>query len=125
MAVNRESLDKLGRFLLHGLGIGASSPWIAVACVHQAQEHHQSIDITELPVAERSGQRADDLKAVALPTAEAGGVGAHHQGELHRAEPQPPCHLQRVLAEAAADPHPRPSSPPGSAPPRPAGLRSL
>ena len=33
-----------------------------------------------------------------------GTVGAHHQVELHRPEPKTPGRLQRVLAEAAADP---------------------
>ena len=33
-------------------------------------------------------QGANHLKTVALPATDAGGVGAHHQVELHRPEPQ-------------------------------------
>jgi len=69
-------------------------------------EHHQGIDIAQLLVEKRPRQGADALKAVALPAADAGGVGAHHQVELHRLKAQPPSSLQVVLAEAAADPLP-------------------
>jgi hypothetical protein len=71
--------------------------------LHQTLDHHQGIDKTQLPVAKRPGQRADHLKAIALPAADASGVGAHHQVELHRSEPQPPRRLQGVLAQPAAD----------------------
>jgi hypothetical protein len=63
-------------------------------------DHHQGIDITQLPVVEGPRQGADDLKAIALPAAQSGGVGAHHQVELHQPEAQPPRRLQGVLAEA-------------------------
>ena len=55
-------------------------------------------------MAERPSQGADHLKTIALPAADACGIGAHHQVELHRAEPQPPRRLEGVLAEPAADP---------------------
>jgi hypothetical protein len=65
--------------------------------------HDEAIDIAQLPVAKRPRQSADHLKSVALPAADAGGVGAHHQVELHRPEAQPPRRLQGVLAETTAD----------------------
>lgn len=86
------------------------SPVAAVAAppswgwsLHQGLDHHQRIDIAQPLVSERPRQGADDLKTVAPPARDAGGVRAHHQVELHAPEPQPPGHLQGVLAEAAAD----------------------
>ena len=56
----------------------------------EALKQHNRIHIAQLPVLEGSGQVADELKTVLLPAEETCGVGADHQVELHRAEPQPP-----------------------------------
>ncbi len=64
------------------------------------------IHVAQPPVAKGPGQGAHNLKAVFLPAADASGVAAHHQVELHRSVAQPPGRPQRVFAEAAADPPP-------------------
>ncbi len=53
-----------------------------------------------MPVAKGARQGADHLEAIALPTGDAAGVGAHHQVELHRPEPAPPRLLAAELAVA-------------------------
>jgi hypothetical protein len=65
-------------------------------------DHHQGIHVAKSPVTECPGQGADHLKAVALPAADPGGVGAHHEGERHQAKPEPPCCVQGVLGHHVA-----------------------
>ena len=66
----------------HSAAAAALAPPSWLGPLHESLQHHQGIDVAQLPVAKGPGQCADDLKAVALPAAAADSLAAavlgHH-----------------------------------------------
>lgn len=82
--------------------VNPSCDVLILSDVVESAKHHVEVDIATLSVAERSGQRADDLETKTRPELNRGQVRGHDGVELHRAEAMEFRLPQRVFAQNAA-----------------------